>query len=252
MPKDPSTTTAKPRSGDESVETAADRAQAMRARLGAQRDADELLAEASKLRGSAAEDADAIVAEAEALADQLLAEAREAADQVAADAKEAAAKLATEAQERADGILARAYYEAEDLQRHTEEERSRIREEVVSVTRAEIEELRTRSAHLLDNAEVGLRRMGPSLESAVATVAQVLASLEELRDGPTEPGKPGKSGTSGKSAVPELSRTPATRTEEPEVDDLDAEAMVAEGGPSTRLDDPEARPLGWLFRASQA
>ena len=252
MPKDPSTTTTKPRSGDESVETAADRAQAMRARLGAQRDADELLAEASKLRGSAAEDADVIVAEAESLADQLLAEARQAADQVTADAKEAATKLATEAQERADGILARAYYEAEDLQRHTEEERARIREEVVSVTRAEIEELRTRSAHLLDNAEVGLRRMGPSLESAVATVAQVLASLEELRDGPTEPGKPSRP---SKSAVPELSRTPATRTEEPVVDvepDLDADAMVAEGGPSTRLDDPEARPLGWLFRASQA
>ena len=242
MPKDQSTTTAQPRSGDESVETATDRAQAMRARLGAQRDAEELLVEASKLRGSAAEDADVIVAEAEDLADQLLAEAREAAASVASAVSLSAAKLATEAQERADGILARAYYEAEDLQRHTEEERSRIREEVVSVTRSEIEELRTRSAHLLDNAEVGLRRMGPSLESAVATVAQVLASLEELRDGPTEPGKP---------AVPALSRPPATRSEAPVVD-VDAEAMVAEGGPSSGLDDSEARPLGWLFRASQA
>ncbi|WP_345519291.1 hypothetical protein [Nocardioides conyzicola] len=231
----------------------------MRARLGAQRDAEELLVEASKLRGTAAEDADVIVAEAEALADQLLAEARAAADQVTADAMEAAAKLATEAQERADGILARAYYEAEDLQRHTEEERARIREEVISSTRAEIEEIRTRSEHLLETAEGGLRRIGPSLESAVTAVSEVLSSLEELRDGPADlverpAGKPvAKTLARTPSRTP--SRTSATRSvPEPEESEttLDAEAMVAEGAPPSRHDDPEARPLGWLFRASQA
>lgn len=194
MPKDPDT--APPASASE-------RAQAMRERLGTQRVADDLLAEASQLRGAAAADADVIVAEAESVAEQLLAEAREAAD-----------KVTTEAQERADGILARAYFEAEDLQRHTEEERSRIRAEVQTAGRAEIEDFRTRSAGLLDTAEEGLRG--------------VLRSLEELRNGPSE-------------------ETPAAADEPSVVRELPSAPM-----PEPSPDDPEARPLGWLFRTTQA
>jgi vacuolar-type H+-ATPase subunit H len=197
MPKDPDT--APPASASE-------RAQAMRERLGAQRVADDLLAEASQLRGAAAADADSIVAEAESVAEQLLTEAREAAD-----------KLTTEAQERADGILARAYFEAEDLQRHTEEERARIREEVQSAGRAEVEDFRTRSAGLLDSAEDGLR--------------DVLRSLDELRNGPSEE-------TSAPAEEPEVREL--TGAAEPELD------------PQPEPGDPEARPLGWLFRTSQA
>ena len=206
MPKDPDT--APPASASERAET-------MRERLGAQRVADDLLAEASQLRGAAAADAHAIVAEAESVAEQLLTEARKTAD-----------KLASEAQERADGILARAYFEAEDLQRHTEEERSRIRDEARSASRAEIEEFRTRSAGFLDSAETGLRDLAPSLEDAVATVVGVLRSLDELRNGP--PGD--QTVTDDPPPVRELSVSPR---------------------PTTRIDDPEARPLGWLFRASQ-
>ncbi len=204
MPKDPDT--AQPASAFE-------RAQAMRERLGTQRVADDLLAEASQLRGAAAADADVIVAEAESVAEQLLAEAREAAD-----------KLTTEAQERADGILARAYFEAEDLQRHTEEERSRIREEVQTAGRAEIEDFRTRSAGLLDTAEAGLRG--------------VLRSLDELRNGPSE-------------ETPEAADEPEVRelTSAPEAS---APEMAAADATATRHDDPEARPLGWLFRTTQA
>jgi vacuolar-type H+-ATPase subunit H len=238
MPKDPSassTTTATTGSGSPSSASAAGRAQEMRARLGVQRDAEELLVEASQLRRSAAQDADAIVAEAETLATQLVAEA----------------------QERADGILARAYNEAEDLQRHTEEERARIRDEVVAAGRAEIEEFRTRSAGSLDRAEGGLRQLAPTLEDAVTTVAAVLLSLEELRAGPVE---------GSQLAVPALPTAIETTTgtgvaadtEQDADDEADrAEAMVAEGAPPTRstvtrADDPEARPLGWLFRASQS
>lgn len=218
MPKDPDT--APPASASE-------RAEALRERLGAQRVADDLLAEASQLCGAAAADADGIVAEAESVAEQLLAEAREAAD-----------KLTTEAQERADGILARAYFEAEDLQRHTEEERARIGEEVRSASRAEIEEFRTRSAGFLDSAEGGLRELAPSLEDAVATVVGVLRSLDELRNGPPDEGAV----TDDEPSLRELS-VPS----EP----IAAEEKVARGGSTVRLDDPEARPLGWLFRASQ-
>jgi vacuolar-type H+-ATPase subunit H len=218
MPKDPDT--APPASASE-------RAEAMRERLGAQRVADDLLAEASQLRGAAAADAHAIVAEAESVAEQLLTEARETAD-----------KLATEAQERADGILARAYFEAEDLQRHTEEERSRIRDEVQSASRAEIEEFRTRSAGFLDSAESGLRDLAPSLEDAVATVVGVLRSLDELRNGPPDD----QTATDDQPALRELTVSP-----EP----IAAEETAAVGAPTARLDDPEARPLGWLFRASQ-
>jgi vacuolar-type H+-ATPase subunit H len=216
MPKDSSvsTSTAKSASGGEPAASATERAQAMRERLGAQRNADELLAEASQVRGAAAADADVIVSEAETLAEQLLAEAREAADQ-----------LTTQAQERADGILARAYYEAEDLQRHTEEERARIREEVQAASRVEIEEFRTRSAGLLDSAEDGLR--------------EVLRSLDELRQGPAD----GPVLTGG-GVQRELSGAP-----EP---DAGVAEMVSEGSPEARHEDPEARPLGWLFRASQA
>ena len=64
MPKDPSDTLRSPDRAT-SRRAATERAQAMRERLGAQRDADELLAEASQLRGAAAADADVIVAEAE-------------------------------------------------------------------------------------------------------------------------------------------------------------------------------------------
>ena len=232
MPKDPSvssSTTAKTGPDSAPSSSASERAQAMRQRLGTQRNADELLAEASKLRGAAAADADVIVAEAESLADQLLTEAREAAD-----------KLTTEAQERADGILARAYYEAEDLQRHTEEERARIREEVEARGRAEIEEFRTRSAGLLDHAEHGLRGLAPSLEDAVATVVGVLRSLDELRNGPS-------GDTAAPEAEPSANELPAVPELEPGHDE-----MVAEGGPTSSDDDPEARPLGWLFRSSQA
>jgi vacuolar-type H+-ATPase subunit H len=199
----------------------------MRERLGAQRVADDLLAEASQLRGAAAADAHEIVAEAESVAEQLVTEAREAAE-----------KLTAEAQERADGILARAYFEAEDLQRHTEEERARIRDEAHAASRAEIEAFRTRSAGILDSAEGGLRELAPSLEDAVATVVGVLRSLDELRNGPPDE----QPVTDDQPPVGELSVPPEpTATEEP----------VARGGPTVRIDDPEARPLGWLFRASQ-
>jgi vacuolar-type H+-ATPase subunit H len=237
MPKEPSVPTpAMPASGDPEAGSATDQAQAMRSRLGAQREADEILAEASQLRGTAAEDAERIVAEAEALAAQLVEEARASAESLTNEAREAAERLTTEAQERSDGILARAWFEAEDLQRHTEEERARIRDEVLAEGRAEIQEFRTRTVGLLDDAESGLRDVAPSLEAAVATVAGVLRSLDELRNGPGEPAA--AEPAAGSPAARELASAPDTSpaAEPPAVDDGNG----------------EARPLGWLFRASQS
>ncbi|KQW52517.1 hypothetical protein ASC77_24380 [Nocardioides sp. Root1257] len=205
----------------------------MRTRLGAQREAEEMLAEASTLRRTAAEEAETIVAEAETLATQLVTEAREAAEQLAAEAKE-----------RADGILARAYYEAEDLQRHTEEERARIREEVVAAGRAEIEEFRARSADSLDSAEAGLSRLAPSLEGAVATVSEVLRSLEVLRHGPAEVEVAAPAVLAPRTSGSDTDADPAEPPQQ-------AAEPAAEVAPATKPDDAEARPLGWLFRASQ-
>ena len=155
--------------------------------------------------GAAAADADVIVAEAESVAEQLLTEAREAAD-----------KLTTEAQERADGILARAYFEAEDLQRHTEEERARIREEVQSAGRAEIEDFRTRSAGLLDNAEDGLRDVP---RGAVARRAAQRTVRGDAGDRPSEPERP---------------RADRRRGAEPEPDEMVAADAPAAGRTTPR------------------
>jgi hypothetical protein len=234
MPKEPSTPPSKTSttaSEDQAENTAAHQAQAMRARLGAQRDAEEILAEAAGRRQAAAEEADTIVAAAEALATQLVAEATEAAEKLTTEAQQAAEKATTEAQERADGILARAYFEAEDLQRHTEEERARIREEVTAAGLAEIESFRERSVGLLDRAEGGLRT--------------ALRSLEELRSDPAD------RADDDTRAVAELASAPDSAPEDAAVAKT-AAAEAADRSTTPRHDDPEARPLGWLFRASQA
>ena len=105
--------------------------------------------------------------------------------------------------------------------------------------------------HLLDHAEVGLRAAGVRASRTPSRPSpRCCSALEELRDR--------ADGAGSKHAVPEPSRRRPTRPRGAGVDvdvdaDGDAEAMVAEGGPPARRpDDPEARPLGWLFRASQA
>jgi cell division septum initiation protein DivIVA len=221
---------AKAGAGDDAAGSAAEQAQAMRAKLGVQRENEKLTAEASELKRAAADEADTIVAAAEALATQLVDEARQTAE-----------ALASEAHERADGIVARARFEADDLQQHTEEMRARIQDEALAASRAEIEEFRSRTAGLVDDAESGLRQLAPDLEGAVATVVEVLRSLEELRTGRTVDTKPAALGRSG---GPELHSVQDHTT-------ADTEAMVAEGAPPTSAEDPDARPLGWLFRASE-
>ncbi|WP_028642311.1 hypothetical protein [Nocardioides sp. URHA0020] len=196
----------------------------MRARLGAQREAEEMLAEASRLRGSAAADAGVIVADAEAVAADVLTEARAE-----------AARLTAEATERADEILAQAWFDAEDL--------------------------RARSAGMLQQAEDGLRQLTPNLQDAIATVTEVVGSLEQLRTGPVD------GSTRAKVAVLQLASTPDTTPDttpdiatdtapEPSATAVDVvtvgDDVVPEGGQSTTAPDPEARPLGWLFRASHA
>jgi hypothetical protein len=169
------------------------RAQELRASLGARQEAENLLAEAGRVRQDAASAADAIVEEAQQLSVQLVSESRGAADQIHAEARE-----------RADGVLARARIEAEEVAERAratadairsaaeadiEEHRRRVRAEVTAqVTRDLTEQhriaeagAREQSDALISDLEASVRILGVSLESALANVSELLGSLEALR-----------------------------------------------------------------------
>lgn len=169
------------------------RAQELRASLGARREAETLLADASRIRQEAASAADAMVEEAQQLSEQLVAESRRAAEQINGEARE-----------RADGVLARARIEAEEVAERAratadairaaaetdiEEHRRRVRAEVTAqVTRDLTEEhrraeasAREQSEALISDLEASVRILGVSLESALANVSELLGSLEVLR-----------------------------------------------------------------------
>ena len=169
------------------------RAHELRASLSARQDAEELLAEAGRIRREAASAADAMVDEAQQLSHQLVAESRRAAEQITAEARE-----------RAEGVLARARIEAEEVAQRAratadairsaaeadvEEHRRRVRAEVTAqVTRdlTEQHRLAEASAHekseaLICDLESSVRILGVSLESALANVSELLGSLEVLR-----------------------------------------------------------------------
>ena len=169
------------------------RAQELRASLGARQEAENLLAEAGRVRQDAASAADAMVEEAQQLSAQLVAESRSTADQINAEARE-----------RADGVLARARIEAEEVAERAratadairsaaetdiEEHRRRVRAEVTAqVTRDLTEQhrlaeagAREQSDALISDLEASVRILGVSLESALANVSELLGSLEALR-----------------------------------------------------------------------
>ena len=169
------------------------RAQELRASLGARQEAENLLAEAGRVRQDAASAADAMVEEAQQLSAQLVSESRSAADQINAEARE-----------RADGVLARARIEAEEVAERAratadairsaaetdiEEHRRRVRAEVTAqVTRDLTEQhriaeagAREQSDALISDLEASVRILGVSLESALANVSELLGSLEALR-----------------------------------------------------------------------
>lgn len=244
------------------------RAQAMRADLGARRDVEAMLAEASERSRSAAAEADTMVAEAEVIADQLVTESRQA-----------AAQTTVEAQERADGILARARAEAaevtlqartevENLERSATQERARMREEVEAETRAEFDALRAESDRLLRQVELGVHGLSPALEGAMTVVTDLIGSLEQLRaitpgeaqvpisEAPVEP--PVEAPVEAPAATLTAAVVAATETatitnpvSSPEATETLGQSGAIMATSNGLGDDEGARPLGWLFRASQ-
>lgn len=216
--------------GDGGGSTAGNRAQEMRGTLKVRQEAEALFAEATQLRQRAVADADAMVAEAEALAGELVYEARNESQ-----------RLVAEAQERAEGIVAVARSEAEEMREETERERKQLREAVADAVRADVE-----------RAHGGLQAVTPALEEAIGAVSGALAALEVLR---------GDDWTPQRALEPVGPQTVADPTDEvPEADEEptrittlpDPGTRDGQGGPGADGEDGDARPLGWLFRSTQA
>lgn len=174
------------------------RAAELRASLGARREAEELLAEASATRRAAAADADAIVAEAQQLAGEVLAEARAAADRLIAEAGERAEAVLAEARAEADAAAREARAASDEVRARAEaeieEHRRRVRTEVTAqVTRelqernrAELARQQDRQEAVVGDLEASVRILGVSLDSAAAHVTEMLGALADLRAHPDE------------------------------------------------------------------
>jgi len=169
------------------------RAQELRASLGARREVEALLAEASATREAAAADADAIIEEAQQVSEQLLRESRAEAERTTNDAKV-----------RGEGLVGRARTEAEDITRQAraaadavraraeaqvEEHRKRVRaelteqvtREVAEQNRRELARVHERQQSMIGDLEASVRILGVSMEAAVANIAEMLAALDSLR-----------------------------------------------------------------------
>jgi cell division septum initiation protein DivIVA len=169
------------------------RAHELRASLGARREVEALLAEASATREAAVADADAIIEEAQQVSEQLLHESRAEAERVTTDARH-----------RADGVVARARSEAEDITRQAraaadavraraeaqvEEHRRRVRaelteqvtREVAEQSRRELARVHERQQAMIGDLEASVRIMGVSMEAAVANIGEMLSALDSLR-----------------------------------------------------------------------
>jgi cell division septum initiation protein DivIVA len=169
------------------------RAQELRASLGARREVEALLAEASATREAAVADADAIIEEAQQVSDQLLRESRTEAE-----------RTSTDARLRAEGLVARARTEAEDITRQAraaadavraraeaqvEEHRKRVRaelteqvtREVTEQSRRELARVHERQQAMIGDIEASVRILGVSMEAAVANISEMLGALDSLR-----------------------------------------------------------------------
>ncbi|MDN4174393.1 ATP synthase F0 subunit B [Nocardioides sp. SOB77] len=159
--------------------------EAARAAFSARREAENVLADASRIRASAAADADALLVDAQIMADRLQSESLAEYE-----------RLVREATERSDGILARARAEADRLrtEAHAQAEAMRVRaESEIDQIRAQVrEELREEqlatlgharhsSDGLLRDLESGVLGLGTTFERANASVADVVATIGRLR-----------------------------------------------------------------------
>jgi hypothetical protein len=169
------------------------RAHELRASLGARREVEALLAEASATREAAVADADAVIEEAQQVSEQLLRESRTEAD-----------RATTDARLRAEGVVARARAEAEDVTRQAraaadavraraeaqvEEHRKRVRaelteqvtREVTEQSRRELAQVHEQQQAMIGDLEASVRILGVSMDAAAANIAEMLGALDSLR-----------------------------------------------------------------------
>ncbi|HEX5089189.1 MAG TPA: hypothetical protein VFV89_15380 [Nocardioides sp.] len=225
------------------------RAQELRASLGARREVEALLAEASATREAAVADADAIIEEAQQVSDQLLRESRDQAE-----------RTTTDARLRAEGLVARARTEAEDITRQAraaadavraraeaqvEEHRKRVRaelteqvtREVTEQSRRELARVHERQQSMIGDIEASVRILGVSMEAAVANITEMLGALDTLRAHTAE--------SLGDSAFPMTS--PPRHVTDAEGDSGDSsdssdstDSGDVDGSDASRADDAEA------------
>jgi hypothetical protein len=220
------------------------RAQELRASLGARREVEALLAEASATREAAVADADAVIEEAQQVSEQLLRESRLEAE-----------RTTTDARLRAEGVVARARDEAEDITRQAraaadavraraeaqvEEHRKRVRaelteqvtREVAEQSRRELARLHDRQQGMIGDLEASVRILGVSMEAASANIAEMLSALDSLRAQSTE--------SLGDSTA--AMTDPPRHAEGTDDDDPDAASASAEGPAGDDGDDDTDEP----------
>jgi hypothetical protein len=271
--------------GDASSSEIQGRADSFRATLGAQQQAETILAEAAEMRRQAALQAELLVAEAESLARELTDRARLVADQTTSAARE-----------RADGILAQARESAEEVRRQAvaaaEAARGELLERLEAENRERLHGVRHRAEELLAGMETVVRGLGSTLQQAEGSVAEMEKSLHQVRSDaverlPETPVGPSPSELAEAAAaaeraarteallvdlaersvapepLPEPAPVPVTVTEPVEVVDAvedDAARPAGSGLAPARLPEAPAhvgldgdvqRPLGWLFRSTR-
>lgn len=171
--------------GPGSSPSTGEQVEAARAAFAARREAENVLADASKIRASAAADADALLVDAQIMADRLQSESLAEYE-----------RLVREATERSDGILARARMEADRLRAEAQGQaeairlraesqldqmRAQVREELRAEQMATLGTVRHRSDGLLRDLESGVLDLGTTFERANASVADVVATIGQLR-----------------------------------------------------------------------
>ena len=233
---------------NEAASSSSARAQELRASLGARREVEALLAEASATREAAVADADAVIEEAQQVSEQLLRESRTEAE-----------RTTTDARLRAEGVVGRARDEAEDITRQAraaadavraraeaqvEEHRKRVRaelteqvtREVAEQSRRELARLHDRQQGMIGDLEASVRILGVSMEAATANIAEMLSALDSLRAQSTE--------TLGDATVPMT--VPPRHAEAASDDDPDADpdavAASADGPAGDDGDDDTSDP----------
>ncbi|GGO78735.1 ATP synthase F0 subunit B [Nocardioides deserti] len=168
-----------------SPSTTGEQVEAARAAFAARREAENVLADASRIRASAAADADALLVDAQIMADRLQSESLAEYERLVREATERSDGILARARTEADRLRAEAQTQAEAMRVRAESEldqiRAQVREELREEQLATLGHARHRSDGLLRDLESGVLGLGTTFERAHASVADVVATIGHLR-----------------------------------------------------------------------